>query len=83
MKLKSRKEVAKDFEKIPNEDKQRIVTELKKLRAAQTLSESHLKKIKGVDNQFRLRVGTYRIIMESFSCSAMSVSISFIDLSQG
>ena len=55
--------VSKALDKMPDSDRQRIRIILIRLSQGDTKSLD-IKKLKGIDNLFRLRVGSYRIIFE-------------------
>jgi mRNA interferase RelE/StbE len=54
----------KDLEKF-KDDKEKILETLKDMQKLETLTEStHLKKMKGTKDKFRLKVGQYRIVLK-------------------
>ena len=52
-----KKKAKKFIDKLPMNERKRIVEEIKRLP-----NEENIKKLKGHDDLFRLRVGNYRII---------------------
>jgi mRNA interferase RelE/StbE len=62
MNVEIRPSVTRDFKKIPGQDRVKIYEALNKLKANKTLNEiKNLKKIEDTENQFRLRIGRYRV----------------------
>jgi len=51
----------KQFKKLPKEVQERVILGLKRIRIN---PEKYIKKLVGYDKLFRLRIGTYRVILE-------------------
>jgi mRNA interferase RelE/StbE len=65
MNVESTTSFLKDFDKLSVQEQDRIEEALEKLENMETLSESsNLLKIKGSENEFRLRVGSYRVLLQ-------------------
>ena len=71
-KIHFQKQPLKELEKMPNEDRERILRTLKILRNnPYDMRRLDTKQLKGRNRNWRLRVGKYRIIYELFDAQIL------------
>ena len=71
-KIHFQKQPLKELEKMPNEDRERILRALKILRNnPYDMQRLDTKQLKGRNRNWRLRVGKYRIIYELFDAQIL------------
>lgn len=61
-KVKPKKSVAKDLDKIDKKDRERLVKEIENLPETIMKPSSNIRKLKDSQDRWRLRVGDYRIV---------------------
>lgn len=68
-------QIDKFISKLKEQDRRSVVEAMKLIRSHNILN-LRIKKLKGSENQFRARVGRYRIIYEDFKGSVKFIKVS-------
>ena len=75
--IKFHKDALKNIQKLDKQTRNRILDHILILADDPKHSELDIKKMQGVNNQFRLRIGSYRVVYSVFNDILVIVIIKF------